>query len=82
MMNKTTDKSCEKYDCLVTEFNLRNKGLQENTYYFFYWTLVSITKQREYLINLIYFSDGFRPITHADNKYGNTVEPPIRCDTK
>ena len=28
--------------------------------------------------NLIYFSDRFRLITQADNKYGNTVEPPIR----
>ena len=35
MMNKTSDKSCEKYTCLLTEFNLHNKGLQENTYYFF-----------------------------------------------
>ena len=35
--------------------------------------VVSSTKQREYLVNLIYFSDGFRLITHADNKYGNTM---------
>ena len=28
-MNKTSDKSCEKYICLLTEFNLHNKGLQE-----------------------------------------------------
>ena len=40
-------------------------------------------KQREYLVNLIYFSDRFRLITHADNKYGNsTAEPPIRRHTK
>ena len=39
-------------------------------------------KQREYPVKLIYFSDRFRLITQADNKYGNTVEPPIRRHTK
>ena len=81
-MNKMSLKSGEKYTCLLTEFNLHNKGVQENNKLFFSWTPVSSTKQREYLVNLIYFSDRSRLITHADNKYGNTVESPIRCHTK
>ena len=29
-MNKMSNKSDEKYICLLTEFNLHNKGAQEN----------------------------------------------------
>ena len=37
MMNKMSNKSRgEKYTCLLTEFNLHNKGVQENNKLFFF----------------------------------------------
>ena len=35
MMNKMSNKSGEKYTCLLTEFNLHDKGVQENNKLFF-----------------------------------------------
>ena len=37
MMNKMSNKSDEKYICLLTEFNLHNKGVQENNKLFFFF---------------------------------------------
>ena len=36
MMNKMSNKSGEKYTCLLTEFNLHSKGVQENNKLFFF----------------------------------------------
>ena len=81
MMNKMSNKRGEKYTCLLTELNLHNKGVQENNKLFFFMN-TSEQHKETLVVNLIYFSDRLRLITHADNKYGNTVEPPIRRHTK
>ena len=80
MMNKMSNKRGEKYTCLLTQFNLH--GFTRKHIRFLLMNTMSITKQREYLVNLIYFPDRLRLITHADNKYRNTVESPIRRHTK
>ena len=35
MMNKMSNKSGEQYTCLLTEFNLHDKGVKENNKLFF-----------------------------------------------
>ena len=54
---------------------------KKTTNYFFFMN-TSERHKETLVVNLIYFSDRLRLITHADNKYGNTVEPPIRRHTK